>query len=88
MEQHVLDILGRKMRLFELIVGEVSEVLGHFQKGRSFEQMVADIWLSSENETEEKAAFDNLGEAAGAARVRYDGVKRANAGFSILGEQD
>jgi SNF2 family DNA or RNA helicase len=78
-EEHVVDILTRKLRMFELVVGEMNEVLGHMQKGKSFENLVARIWLKNKTEKQINFAFTELGKSVAEARARYDLIRSANS---------
>ena len=78
-EEHVVDILAKKLRMFELVVGEINEVLGHMQKGKSFENLVARIWLRSTSKNQVNLAFTKLGTTVTDARARYDQIRSANS---------
>ncbi len=78
-EEHVVDILANKLRLFELVVGEMGEVLGNLEQGMSFEHLIADIWLASETREERHRKEMRVIEVADTARQRHDRGKRASA---------
>ncbi len=70
-ESYVLEILEKKIRLFELVVGEVEEILGHWEPEGSFEDEVFKIWVASkDDETRSKNYAEFAGRLA-AARKRY-----------------
>ncbi len=48
-EEVLLDLLDRKLNLFELVVGELSSVLGEIEDEKSFEERVGDLWLESQS---------------------------------------
>lgn len=48
-EEVLLDLLDRKLNLFELVVGELSSVLGEIENEKSFEERVGDLWLESDS---------------------------------------
>ena len=48
-EAYVLEILDRKIRMFELVVGEMEEILGAWQMQGSFEDEVFKIWVESKD---------------------------------------
>src|SRR6185369_5632919 len=48
-EAYVLEILDRKIRMFELVVGEMEEILGTWQPHGSFEDEVFKRWTESSN---------------------------------------
>ena len=43
-EEYVLDILDRKLNMFELVIGEVDMILGQLADERDFEEIVLDVW--------------------------------------------
>src|SRR5467141_2500131 len=61
-ESYILQLLDRKIKLFELVVGELDLILGEFGGAHTFEGRLADEWLASENEE----AFARRVEAIGA----------------------
>jgi SNF2 family DNA or RNA helicase len=75
LEDHVLDILDRKIRMFELVVGEMDMVLGQWSDRESFEHEVFRIWASHKDPKERKAAFESFGEQLDLARKRHERVK-------------
>jgi SNF2 family DNA or RNA helicase len=44
-EDVILDIVDRKINLFELVVGEVDMILGRLQGEAEFDDMVYEIWV-------------------------------------------
>jgi len=72
-EDYLLDILDRKINLFELVVGEVDMILGHLTEERDFEELVLEVWMQARSEAEVAAGMEQLGETlaqAGAAHKR------------------
>jgi SNF2 family DNA or RNA helicase len=80
-EEHVVDILAKKLRMFEIVVGEMNEILGEMQKGKSFENLVSEIWLNSSSKKQMNLAFAKLGADAVNARMRYDRIRSVNSQF-------
>ncbi len=74
-EDHVLDILTRKIRMFELVVGEMDMVLGHWSDRESFESEIFRIWAGHKDAKARKAAFEKLGEQFELALKRHERVK-------------
>jgi SNF2 family DNA or RNA helicase len=60
-EAHVLRLLDQKIKLFELVVGELDVILGDFGGADSLEDRLADAWLSADSDE----AFDKHVEAIG-----------------------
>jgi SNF2 family DNA or RNA helicase len=74
-EAYVLDILQKKLNMFELVVGEMDMILGNLADPRSFEEKVFHIWASSKTQTELKRHFTQLGDELYFAKRRYEKVK-------------
>jgi SNF2 family DNA or RNA helicase len=77
-EEHVLDLLALKLRMFELVIGEMSEVLGMVSDGGSFESLVARAWLGTYKEGQKVILPEELADSTATARQRYDHTLNAN----------
>jgi SNF2 family DNA or RNA helicase len=75
-ESHVLEILHRKIDMFELVIGEMDMVLGDFAEKKSFEAAVFHIWAAARTRRELERRFQDLGEQLALNRRRYEAVKR------------
>jgi SNF2 family DNA or RNA helicase len=73
-EAHVLLLLDQKIRLFELVVGELDVILGDFGGAASLEEQLADAWLGAESDE----AFERKVETIGAeiAKSREAGIEQ------------
>jgi len=60
-EAHVLRLLDQKIKLFELVVGELDVILGDFGGADTLEERLAEAWLSAESDE----AFDRDVQAIG-----------------------
>jgi SNF2 family DNA or RNA helicase len=49
-EARILELMDRKIKLFELVVGELDLILGEFGGAERFEGRLASDWLAAENE--------------------------------------
>ncbi len=74
-EDYILDILDRKLNMFELVIGEMDMILGHLEKEQDFENLVMDIWIRSFTPDETAAEFEELGNALIQAQERYRRTK-------------
>ena len=74
-ESYVLWILQRKINMFELVIGEMEMVLGHWDQEWAFENRVFEIWARTREQTERREAFDRLGDELLLARDRYEHVR-------------
>lgn len=70
-EDYILDILDRKLNMFELVIGEMDMILGQLSDERDFEELVTDIWLAARSPEEAATGFEQLGEALVEARTTY-----------------
>jgi SNF2 family DNA or RNA helicase len=71
LEAYVLEILERKIRMFELVVGEMEEILGAWQMQGSFEDEVFRRWTESGSPGGRKGRFSELAQHLVTARKLY-----------------
>ena len=74
-EAYVLEILDRKIKMFELIVGEMEEILGAWQPHGSFEDEIFKRWTESASARVRKRRFTELGQHLLVARRLYQQQK-------------
>ncbi len=74
-EAYVLEILDKKIRMFELVVGEMEEILGTWQPHGSFEDEVFRRWTESSNPRVRKRRFTELAQHLLVARRMYQEQK-------------
>jgi SNF2 family DNA or RNA helicase len=86
-EEYLVDILAKKLRMFELVIGELNEILGHMPSGRSFEQRIANILLSNLSRRSLDFAFGKLSGDVSYARSRYDRNQRFKSIVNQLGAE-
>ncbi len=60
-ESYILQLLDRKIKLFELVVGELDLILGEFGGGQQFEGRLATEWLAAENEADFERRVETIG---------------------------
>ncbi|WP_438018095.1 SNF2-related protein [Sorangium sp. So ce315] len=78
-EERVLDLLDRRLHLFELVVGEMDMVLGNMADERDLEERIVSLYATSRSEEDLASGFDAIAEELAAARGRYEQVKRLDA---------
>ncbi len=78
-EAYVLELLIMKIRMFELVIGEMDMILGSMEEKNPFETRIFQIWSSSRDRREVKTKFEELGEELDLARQRYERVKRLDS---------
>jgi SNF2 family DNA or RNA helicase len=71
LEAYVLEILERKIRMFELVVGEMEEILGAWQLQGSFEDEVFRRWTEAGTPVARKRRFTELAQHLVTARKLY-----------------
>jgi len=71
-EDYILDILDRKINMFEMVIGEIDMIIGRIRSEKEFEEMVYDIWVDAATEEDCKKTFDNLGTRLKRARIGYE----------------
>ena len=85
-EANVLDLLSRKIRMFELVVGELDLILSEMDEKKTFEHSIQEIWLNSKDEKDMQQRFEHFGERLVHARKEFEKVKEAEALTSELFE--
>lgn len=70
-EDYILDLLDRKLNMFELVIGETGMILGQLADERDFEDLVMDVWTRARTLDEVTSGFEQLGEALVQAREAY-----------------
>jgi len=70
-EDYILDVLDRKLNMFELVIGEMDMILGQLGDERDFEEIVMELWARSGDSDAAAAAFGQLGDTLAEARESY-----------------
>jgi superfamily II DNA or RNA helicase len=78
LEDHLLALLEEKISMFELVVGEVSAILGGLSEERDFPELALDAWLEV-TEAGRTEAFDLLARQLDEARSQHEGAKALDA---------
>lgn len=76
-EANLIELLDRKIHMFELVVGELDLILGNLDERRSFEDLMMDIWVLRQAE-DRRSALRRLGDSLVRARAQYEHVKEVN----------
>ena len=75
LEETLLEILDAKINMFELVIGEIDMILGQLATDQDFEELITDLWLSSENRDAFRLRMESLGEDLLKAKRAYFGIK-------------
>jgi hypothetical protein len=73
-EEYVLELLDKKVHMFELVVGELDMILGNVDAEKTFEDLLIEIW-AIEDAAERRAEVERLGERLVEARGAYEDAK-------------
>ncbi len=71
-EDYILDILDRKINMFEMVIGEIDMILGRVRGEKEFSDMVCDIWVDSQSPEERNQSFAKLGTKLKRAKTGYE----------------
>ena len=83
-EDYILEVLDKKINMFELVIGEIDMILGRVHGERDFSDMVYDIWIQSTSDTERQKGFNQL--AAGLKRNKSSYEKTKALDEKLFGE--
>ncbi len=75
-EEHVLNILDRKIGLFRSVIGEVDAILGSLE--RNFESIIAEIIMKARNREELNHEFEKLGARVEEMKSSYERMSQVN----------
>ena len=75
LEEQVLRVLDEKINMFELVVGEIGQILGEMDEEGEFAETVFKAWVET-TEAERENTFAQLGERMAQAKQQYDSVKQ------------
>jgi SNF2 family DNA or RNA helicase len=84
LESRILSLLHEKIRMFELVVGEIGSILGNLEGGEEFDSLVLNLWLRSASDEQLAASFENLGDSLLAAQREYVEAKELDE--ALFGE--
>ena len=85
LEARILGLLHEKIRMFELVVGEVGSILGNLEGGEEFESLVLALWLRSRDDHELEGSFKALGHSLLGAQEEYLRAKQLDE--ALFGEE-
>jgi len=74
-EAYIIELLARKIRLFELVIGELDLILGTLEGDKSFEELLREAWQAASSESDLRARLAAMGDLLAGARDRYDAVR-------------
>ena len=75
LEDYILDILDRKINMFEMVIGEIDMILGRVRQEKDFSEMVYDLWIKTDSEDARQNGFNRLGARLKRAKTQYGKTK-------------
>jgi len=85
-EAQVLRLLDQKIKLFELVVGELDVILGDFGGAEALEVRLADAWLGADSEAEFARKIETIGEEI--AQSREAGINQERLNSELAAEDN
>ena len=83
-EDRILEILDRKINLFELVVGELDLILGRLGEEKDLEETIMELVGTSHSDEELRERLGRMGEQLQETREQYERVKSLDD--AIFGE--
>ncbi len=74
-EDYILDILDRKINMFEMVIGEIDMIVGRMRGEQDFADLIYDIWVGETSENGRKDAFARLGTRLKRYKTGYEKTK-------------
>lgn len=74
-EDYILEVLDKKINMFELVIGEIDMILGRIRGEKEFSDMVYNIWIQSVSDAERKKGFDQLATRLKRNKAGYEKTK-------------
>lgn len=71
-EDYILDILDRKINMFEMVIGEIDMILGRIRDEKDFSDMVYEIWTKSYSKKQRQDGFDRLAARLQRTKAQYE----------------
>jgi SNF2 family DNA or RNA helicase len=83
-EAYILDLLAHKIRMFELVIGELDLILGQLGEERSFEDYIEQAWAGSQSEAQLRQMITDLETSLKKALKTYEAVREVSDELSDL----
>lgn len=75
LEEHIMEILDKKINMFEMVIGEIDMILGRVRGEKDFEDMVYEIWVNSDSEESRTKEFVKLGARIKRSKTQYGNTR-------------
>jgi SNF2 family DNA or RNA helicase len=84
LEAAILHLLAAKIAMFELVVGEIDMIIGNLDQEDEFEDVITDLWITSDDDAQFRHALEKLGDRLADAKEAYGRQKALEE--SLFGE--
>jgi SNF2 family DNA or RNA helicase len=74
-EDYILEVLDKKINMFEMVIGEIDMILGRIKGEQEFSEIVFDIWLNTASEAEKTKSFGLLANRLKRMKNSYEKTK-------------
>jgi SNF2 family DNA or RNA helicase len=81
LEQYILELLDKKINMFELVVGEVDLILGDIEEEEEFSDIIMNAWTTSHDMNKVKEQIDILGNKLLENKKQYLKMKELDNGL-------
>ena len=71
-EDYILDILDRKINMFEMVIGEIDMIMGRIGDEKEFSETVYDIWMNSVSEQDREHGYNQLATQLKRSKSQYE----------------
>lgn len=71
-EDYILEILDKKINMFEMVIGEIDMIIGRLRGEQDFSDIIYDIWVNSASEKERLKSFARLGSQLKRCKTGYE----------------
>jgi hypothetical protein len=61
--------------MFELVIGEMDMIMGYMTQEQEFEEMLLEVWLNSQDETNLETGMTQLGDEMVSARKKMHKIQ-------------
>lgn len=75
LEHYMLQVLDRKINMFELVIGEVDMILGDIEESEGFSDTIMEAWVRTEGGAKMEQEMEKLGERLLANKNKLQHVK-------------
>ncbi|MEA2116063.1 MAG: SNF2-related protein [Thermodesulfobacteriota bacterium] len=75
LEEYILEILDKKINMFEMVIGEIDMILGRVRGEKDFEDMVYEIWVNSDSPEMRGREFAKLGTRIKRSKTQYGNTR-------------